>query len=143
MGMVPADMRRVRELTMGQAIIMGRKTFESIGRALPGRQNIVLSRRGMDVAGVEVVGSLAEGFERVEEGRDGFVFGGGVVYAEAMAGDEVEAIFVTEIDGDFRGDTFFPTIDGGRWREVERVQFPADSKNRYGYSFVKYQRGDV
>jgi dihydrofolate reductase len=138
MGEMPADMQHVRELTIGQAIIMGRKTFESIGRALPKRQNIVLSRNKIDAPGVEIANSLTESFARVAAGRDAFIFGGAKVYAEALAEDAVEAIFATEIEGDFDGDAFFPEIDG-RWRETERVRFAADNQNKYGYSFIKYE----
>lgn len=131
MGKVPADMRRVRELTTGNAIIMGRRTFESIGKPLPNRQNIVISSKSD-------INSLEKAYEAVESGRDSFIFGGANVYKQAI--DSTDIIFATEIQGDFEGDAFFPEINSSEWREVERQDFPADSENKYPYSFVKYER---
>ena len=131
MGKLPADMRRVRELTTNQAIIMGRKTYESIGKPLPNRQNIVISSKSD-------INSLDKAFDTVEPNRDSFIFGGANVYKQSI--DLVDVIFATEIQGEFEGDTFFPEIDMKKWHEVERQDFLADSNNKYPYSFVKYER---
>ena len=131
MGKLPADMRRVRELTTNQAIIMGRKTYESIGRPLPKRQNIVISSKSD-------INSLEKAFDSVEPGRDSFIFGGANVYKQSI--DLVDVIFATEVHGEFKGDAFFPEIEKSKWREVERQDFKADSDNKYSYSFVKYER---
>ena len=175
-GKMPADMQRVRELTSGQAIIMGLKTFESIGKPLPGRQNIILGR-GLDLpkelgkyernmitqkewtdfmysqaepvsplidflarGSVELAFSLEEAFAKVKSGRTPFIFGGASVYAQAMEQDLADVIYATEIHGKFSGDAFFPEIPEAKWREVERQDFPADDKNAFPYSFVKYER---
>jgi dihydrofolate reductase len=138
LGRMPADMERVRDLTTGNAIIMGLNTFKSIGRPLPGRQNIVLSLDDTEIDGVEVVRSLDEAFAAVEPGRVAFIFGGASVYAQSM--DLVEVIYATEIHGEFSGDAFFPGIPADKWQEVERQDFSADAQNAFPYSFVKYER---
>jgi dihydrofolate reductase len=143
MGQMPADMRRVREMTEGQAIIMGQRTFQSIGRPLPKRQNIVLSRDLSARGEIEVAPSLDAAFQLVSRDKTAFVFGGGMVYQEAMRRAEeldITAIYATEIHGDFSGDAFFPEIELKKWRETERQDFPADAKNVFPYSFVKYER---
>ena len=133
MGHMPADMRHVRDLTTNNAIIMGRRTFESIGRPLPNRQNIVISSKSE-------INSIEKAFSNVEPGRDSFIFGGANVYRQAVEQELVDVIFSTEIKGEFEGDTFFPELDPDKWKEVERQDFDADSENKYPYSFVKYER---
>lgn len=139
LGRMPADMRRVRELTSGQVIIMGLKTFESIGRALPGRQNIVLTGDDFAAENIDVAHNVDEAFAKVQPGRTAFIFGGASVYEQAMEQDSADVIFATEIHGEFRGDTLFPEIDREKWREIEHQDFPADEKNQFPYSFVKYK----
>ena len=141
-GKVPADMRRVRELTSNQAIIMGRSTFESIGLPLPNRQNIVLTKGSLAAERIDVCGSIEDAFERVESGRDAYIFGGAKVYAESVERASalgITTIFATEIHSEFPGDAFFPKLDPNIWREVERIDFPVDEKNLYPYSFVRYK----
>jgi len=140
MGRMPVDMRRVRELTANQAIIMGLNTFYSIGRPLSGRQNIVLTSKNFVSDGVKVANSLDEAFALVEPDRVPFIFGGASVYRRALEQDLVDVIYATEIHAEFPGDTFFPEIPADKWQEVEREDFPADKENTYAYSFVKYER---
>lgn len=144
MGKVPADMQHVRQLTVDQAIIMGRTTFESIGQPLPKRQNIVLtSNPNFKADGVYIANSLAEGLELVEASRNSFIFGGAKVYAEALERAEVlgiETVFATEIHGIFEGDASFPELNKAIWREVDRIDLLSDEKNKYAYSFVRYDR---
>jgi dihydrofolate reductase len=137
---MPADMKRVRELTTGNAIIMGLNTFNSIGRPLPKRQNIVLSPSDIKIDGVEVAHSLNEAFTAVKPGHTAFVFGGASVYTQVLEQDLADVIYVTEIHGQFHGDTFFPEISTEKWQEMERQDFPADGKNAWPYSFVRYER---
>ncbi len=137
-GTMADDMRRVRELTDGTALIMGLKTFESIGRALPGRQNIVLSSQDLHIDGVQFAKNLDEAIAKVEPGRETIIFGGGFVYREALP--VTDRIFATEIDADFDGDTTFPEIDAKHWCEISRQDFPADSENKFPFSFVTYER---
>lgn len=130
---IPEDLARFKELTMGQALVMGRVTFESIGRALPGRSTIVLTRRpGWARDGVEVAGTLEEGLEMAaSRGQDAFVAGGSEVYGAALGlADRME---LTEVDAEPDGDTWFPEVDWSRWREVYRQ--PGD-----GFAFVTYER---
>lgn len=125
------DLRRFRRLTMGHPVLMGRRTFESIGRPLPGRQNIVLTRSaGWSADGVDVVHALEEALDLVA-GRDVFVLGGGEIYAQTMPlADRLE---ITHIEQDLPGDTSFPAIEPAAWERV-RVE------HRDGFSFVSYRR---
>ena len=144
LGKVPADMKHLRELTTNQAIIMGRTTFESIGRPLPKRQNIVLtSSPDVKIDNVSVANNLSAGLALVEPGRDGFIFGGAQVYAESLRRAKelgITTIFATEIHEEFLGDAFFPKVDSEIWEEAERIDYSADKENLYPYSFVRYER---
>lgn len=134
-GELPADMQHLRELTMGSTLIMGRKTFESIGRVLPGRANIVVSRQAIEIDGAAVVHSLEEAFALAETDNV-FVFGGGEIYRQSL--DRVERVYATEIAVDFGdGDTYFPQLSPV-WQEVWREDHEKDQKNKYDYSFVLY-----
>jgi dihydrofolate reductase len=130
---IPRDLARFKELTMGQALVMGRATFESIGRPLPGRDNIVLTRRpDWSHEGVDVAGSLADGLEiAASRGKDVFVAGGAEVYRCAL--DVAERLELTEVDAEPDGDTWFPVVDWSQWREVTRQTHP-------GFDFVSYDR---
>lgn len=136
-GDMKSDMRRVKQLTTGNAIIMGRNTYDSIGRALPNRQNIVITHRPFQADGVTVVQSLEDAFAAVEPGRDVYIFGGAQIYTQAL--DTVDQIVATEIDASFEGDVFFPQL-GSEWHEIARQNHPADDVNKYPYSFVTYAR---
>jgi len=140
LGRLPADMRRVRQLTTGQAVIMGLNTFRSIGRPLPERQNIVLAGNDFAADGVTVMHSLAAAFAAVEPGRTAFVFGGASVYAQSLKQGLIDEIYATEVHGKFRGDVFFPEIPAADWRETARQDFSTDGQNAFPYSFVKYER---
>lgn len=134
---LPADLRRVRELTLGKTIVMGRKTFESISRALPGRENIVLTRSPLDVADVIAVSSLAEAYQRASK-EDIVIFGGSSVYGQALP--DVDVVYATEVDAEFPGaDTFFPELDEG-WKEIARESHVADERNLYNHDFVTYAK---
>lgn len=137
---MPADLRRFKELTTGNAVIMGWKTYESIGRPLPNRQNIVMSRSARDAAeGVEIVGSLEEAYTAVEPGRETFVIGGGQVYAQAL--DSADRVLATEVDAVFDEATvFFPVLDMTIWKEAAREHHDADEHNKYPYDYVTYER---
>lgn len=137
---LPSDLKHFREVTTGGAIIMGRNTFDSIGRALPNRQNIVVTR-GMHepVDGVEFVDSLDAAYNAVESGRETYVIGGGQIYALAM--NTIDKMIATEVDAVFdNADIFFPAIDKTVWQEKDRVHHEADERNRYNYDFVTYVR---
>lgn len=132
------DMLRVRELTRGNAIIMGRRTFDTIGRALPDRQCIVITHRPFVADHVSVVDSLDNAYAAVEPGRDACVFGGGQIYKLAM--DSIEKIIATEIQTHVEGaDAFFPAI-GHEWIETSREHHVADANNEFAFDFVTYTR---
>lgn len=130
---IPRDLAHFKELTMGHALVMGRATFESIGRPLPGRSNIVLTRRP-DWAheGVDVARSLQEAVDiAASRGQDVFIAGGAEVYRSALA--TADRLELTEVDAEPEGDTWFPSVDWSRWREVGRQPGP-------GFAFVTYER---
>ena len=138
---LPADLAHFRALTLGKSIVMGRKTWESIGRALPGRHNIVVSRSGVVQAdGATVVDSLQAAY--LAATSDVVVIGGGEIYAQAM--NDVDMIYATEVDAEFPGATvFFPQIDCQQWQEVSRDHHEADEHNKYAYDFVTYARTEA
>lgn len=136
---LPADLAHFKRLTLGHAVIMGRATFESIGRPLPQRLNIVLTRR-CDYAppGVEVVASLANAYAlAAAHGGPAMVIGGAEVFAQVLP--DAQRIELTEVHADLPGDTHFPPL-GPAWREVAREDHPGDARNAYPYSFVTYRR---
>jgi dihydrofolate reductase len=130
---IPEDLARFKEMTMGHALVMGRATFESIGRPLPGRSNIVLTRRhGWTHEGVDVAGSFEEALGIVaHRGQDVFVAGGAEVYRQAL--EFAHSMELTEVDASPEGDTWFPEVDWGSWEETSRAEHP-------GFDFVTYQR---
>lgn len=135
---LPADLARFKKLTMGKSIIMGRKTFDSIGRALPGRQNIVVSHT-MNYApeGVQVVSTLEAAYATATS--EVMVIGGEQIYAQAI--NDMDTIYATEVDAEFPAATvFFPEVDTRKWHEVEREYHEADEWNRYECKFVTYER---
>lgn len=136
---LPDDLKHFKDKTMGQAIIMGHKTYDSIGRPLPGRQNIVISRQPLEIEGATVVSSLEDAFAAVEPGKDGVVIGGGQIYA--LAYDVVDVIFATEVQAEFpQASVFFPKIDPSNWQEESREHHEADERNKYDFDFVTYRR---
>lgn len=134
---LPADLRHFRGTTMGSAIIMGRRSYDSIGRPLPGRQNIVISHHADSIEGVDVVGSLDEAY-KIAKSDEVYIIGGGQIYKLAI--DGVDRIYATEVDGEFKADVFFPTIDHKDWREISREHHDKDELNKYNYDFVVYVR---
>ncbi|GGE16546.1 dihydrofolate reductase [Polymorphobacter glacialis] len=140
---LPEDLRRFKRMTVGKPVIMGRKTFESIGKPLPGRQNIVLTRdAGWRADGVTVAANLAEavaaaGLDPRARADGIMVIGGAQVYAEALPG--ATRIELTEVDADFEGDVVLPAFSESRWREVAREAHAA-SAGRPGFAFVTLVR---
>lgn len=136
---LPADLKHFKSLTTGNTVLMGRKTFESIGRSLPNRRNIVISGNPRYVAeGCEVAASVAEALAWVAEEDEVFVIGGGRIYRELW--DSADRIYLTRVHTESEGDTFIPAIDEREWELVSREDFKADEKNGYDYSFMDYQR---
>lgn len=136
---LPEDLAHFKRITSGHPIIMGRKTFDSIGRPLPNRRNIVVTRNGAwRHDGVDAVASLADAVALAGAG-DAFIIGGAQIFAESM--DIADRIIVTEIDHTFDCDTFFPPLAPGAWRESAREQHHSDA-NGFDYSFVTYTKAN-
>lgn len=136
---LPADLKHFRQTTMGGAIIMGRKTFDSIGVPLPGRQNIIVSRSPMIIEGATTVTSLDKAYAAVEPERETYVIGGGQIYEAALS--DMDQIIATEVDASFpQATVFFPAIDKNTWQEVSREHHDADERNKYSFDFVVYTR---
>lgn len=135
---LPADLKHFKKLTVGKSIIMGRKTFESIGsKPLPDRQNIVLSRTATGVEKVITAGSLEAAYAMAQYPI--VVIGGESVFREALP--DIDTIYATEVDAEFSQATvFFPEIDMNLRREVSREHHEADEKNKYAFDFVVYAR---
>ncbi len=136
---LPADLRHFRRTTMGHPVIMGRRTAESIGRALPGRENLVVSHHpeSLAIPGMQAFPGLDEALAQCPDGEI-MVIGGASLYAQALP--RASRIHLTVIDADIPGDTRFPDFDEGRWRLVARERHPADAVNPYPYTFKRLER---
>jgi len=136
---LPADLRRFRALTMGKPIVMGRRTHESIGKALPGRHNIVLSRSaGFKAPGCVVVTDWRQAMREAGDAPELMVIGGAQLYTEALP--RAERMYLTLLHSSFTGDTWFPEYDAGDWREVWREDHARDANSPCAYSFVDLER---
>lgn len=138
---IPDDLRRFKELTTNHNIIMGRKTFESIGKILPNRKHIIFSQNPdfkIDNENIEIVHSMLQIQQYIEDENENFVLGGAMIYNLLMP--YVTKMYVTEIDKDFEGDTVFPRINTEVWQEVSREDGPKDEENDFKYQYVVYKR---
>jgi dihydrofolate reductase len=135
---LPADLRHFKTLTMGHAVILGRKTFDSIGKVLEGRRWIVLTRRAdWRHAGVEVAHDLDSALLTLSAEAEIFVAGGAEVYRQALS--RADRLYLTVIHSDIEGDTRFPELDASRWRLLEDEPHDPDSRNPMAYSFRRYE----
>lgn len=136
---LPADLAHFKQLTVGRSIVMGYNTYASIGRPLPGRQNIVVSHsRTVGHPEVVTVRSIGEAYERAEY-DDIAVIGGGQMYAQTLV--DVDVVHATEVDAEFANATvFFVELDMDTWQEVSREHYEPDEYNKYAYDFVEYRR---
>lgn len=136
---LPDDLKRFKSLTMGHTIVMGRKTWDSIGRALPGRRTIVLSRSpGWKADGILVAQSLDQALDMIPEGGPVFVIGGEAVYRSALP--RADVLELTRVHADVAGDAFFPPFDRYQWTLVSREDHPADERHAFAFSFERYER---
>ena len=135
---LPADLAHFKKHTLGKPIIMGRKTYESIGRPLPKRLNIVLSRSGCEIKGVEVVPSLDAAYLLVKDAPEVMVIGGAEIFKVALA--IAERVYLTRVHGVFEADVFFPELDKAIWDEKLLEMREADTANPYDISFYCYSR---
>ena len=136
---LPNDLKHFKDVTSGHTVIMGRKTYDSVGRPLPKRRNIIITRQDISIEGCEVVPSIDEALERCENEEEVFIVGGAEIYRQAVP--LTDRIYLTIIDQDFDGDTFFPELNPGEWTEKKRENFGPDEKNKYSYSFITLERG--
>jgi dihydrofolate reductase len=133
-----ADLQRFKSLTMGHHIIMGRNTWESIGRPLPGRISVVVTRNeAYAAAGATTVNSLAEALALAGDDSEAFVIGGGGMYREALP--LASRIYLTELKAEYPGDAFFPPLAAGEWRAVQREHHPQEGEQP-AWDFVVYER---
>lgn len=136
---LPADLKRFKNITNGHHIIMGRKTFESLGKPLPNRTTIIITRnKNYKVKDCIVVNSLKEALEKANADENPYILGGAEIYKQAM--NLADQLDVTLIHQEFQADAFFPEIDKSIWKESFREDFKANEKNKYDYSFVRYKK---
>lgn len=138
---LPADLKFFKQTTLGHTLIMGRKTFESLGNPLPKRDSWIITRNKNYIAdGVTTFQSLDSAIEHAEKiGLDTvFILGGGEIYSQSM--DIADKLFITEVHEEFDGDTWFPEINMNDWEETQREEHKADEKNKYNFAFVQYER---
>ncbi len=136
---LPADLRRFKDLTMGKPIVMGRRTWDSIGRPLPGRRSIVVSRQpGLTVEGADVADSFDGALRVAGEVPEVCVIGGAEIYRLALP--HADVVHLTRVHTTVEADTWLPRLDRQRWREISREDHPADERHAYAYSFVELQR---
>ncbi len=136
---LPADMRHFREMTSGKAVIMGSRTYESIGKLLPNRRNIIVTiDKDQKVPGAELVYSIQEAVDAVKGEKEAMVIGGASIYRQFLP--MADRIYLTVIDGKFEGDAFFPEIDMKQWKMASEEKHGADEKNSHPYSFRVYER---
>tara|TARA_B100000676_G_scaffold310291_1_gene376343 strand:+ start:2061 stop:2570 length:510 start_codon:yes stop_codon:yes gene_type:complete len=142
---LPNDLKYFKQVTFGKPVIMGRKTWDSLGKPLPGRTNIVITRQpDFQAEGAKVVATLDEAVTMAEnvafiEGQDeAVVMGGAEIYALALP--KADRLYLTEVHAEVEGDTWFPEYDTSEWKEIGREDFPAEGPNPYDYSFVVYER---
>jgi len=134
---LPADLARFKALTLGHSVVMGRRTWQSLPHALPGRQNIVVTRgHDLRAPGADVVHSFDDALRRAHMPHPVFCIGGADLFREAMA--RADVLYMTEIDRDFSGDVHFPAFDRTRWRETARDKERSDQG--FDYAFVTYER---
>ena len=133
------DLRRFKGVTMGKPIVMGRKTWESIGRPLPGRQNVVITRQAEFAAeGCDIVASKAEAIAVTAGAAEVMVIGGSQVYELFLP--DAQRLYLTRVHAEVEGDAFFPEIGESEWRLVDEESHPADDRNAFAFSFRTYER---
>ena len=136
---LPADLQQFRRLTTGHHIIMGRKNYEDIGKPLPGRTNIVVTRQeGYTAPGCVVVHTVEQALKTAGQDTEIFIIGGAEIYRQTLS--LAQRLYVTEIDVDIAGDVYFPDFDRSTWYEVSRVYHAPDAQNPYPYSFLLLER---
>lgn len=138
---LPADLKRFKKITSGHYILMGRNTFESIGRPLPNRTTVIITRNEDYVKnGCFIANSLEEALNIAEADEQIYIIGGAQIYKYALENNLADALEITLVHQDFEADAFFPEIDRSVWNAVEREDFNADEKNKIDYSFIRFEK---
>jgi len=135
---LPNDLKHFRLITTGHTVIMGRKTYESVGKPLPNRRNIIITRQQIEIAGCEVVSSIEEALALCAAEQEVFIVGGAEIYKLAMP--LTDRIYLTIVHQSFEADAFFPEISKTEWTEAQREDYAADEKNTIPYSFITLNR---
>ncbi|MFZ9387771.1 MAG: type 3 dihydrofolate reductase [Chitinophagaceae bacterium] len=138
---LPNDMKHFKNITWGMPVLMGRKTFESLGKPLKGRKNIVISRQtGWQAPGIVIVKSIEDGLfvARETDAREVMVIGGGEIYRALF--EKARRVYLTRVEAEPEADTFFPELDPSEWYLVSQKNHEADEKNAYNYSFQLWER---
>ena len=136
---LPADLKHFKAITSGHPIIMGRKTYDSIGKPLPNRRNIVITRQAdLSIPNVEVVNSLQEAIALCEEEDQVYVIGGAEIYKQALT--FVNKIYLTIVHQNYEADAFFPELNKNEWKEITKEDHPVDEKNNVAYTFSTLER---
>ncbi|MGY0408322.1 MAG: dihydrofolate reductase [Polaribacter sp.] len=138
---LPADLKRFKKVTTGHYIVMGRNTFESIGKPLPNRTTIIITRNKHYFKDeCLVANSLEQAIEIAKEENKIFIIGGAQIYKEAISKNLADQLDITLVQQEFEADVFFPEINPKIWKEISREDFKADEKNKYDYSFISYRK---
>jgi dihydrofolate reductase len=138
---LPSDLKRFKKVTSGHHILMGRNTFESIGKPLPNRTTIIITRnKNYFQDGCLIAHSIEEAIELVENDDAIFIIGGAQIYKEAIEKDLVDQLDITQVHQEFEADVFFPEIDLNIWKETNREDFKSDEKNKFDYSFLSFKK---
>jgi dihydrofolate reductase len=136
---LPDDLRYFKRVTLGKPVVMGRKTFQAIGKPLPGRRNLIVSRQSdLLIAGCEVVGSLEVATKLCAEAEELMIIGGAEIYAQALP--LTQTVHLTRVHTVLSGDVFFPELSSADWSEVSREDHPADAQHAYPFTFLTLQR---
>lgn len=135
---ITEDMKRFRQLTTGHPVVMGRKTYDSLGRPLPNRRNVVISRQDLTIEGCEMAHSLEEALALFQAEEEVFIIGGAQIYAEAMP--VADRFYLTVVEHPYEGDTVFPAWDPSDWQLVELERFEQGSAYPYPFRFETYER---
>ena len=135
---MPADLKHFKNITTGHTVIMGRKTYDSVGKPLPNRRNIIVTRQDIKIEGCQVVNSIADALALCANEHEVFIVGGAEIYKLAMS--KTDRIYLTIIHHSFDADTLFPEIDYTDWKETARQDHQPDEKNKFPYSFITLER---
>ena len=141
---LPEDLKRFKQITTGKNIIMGRKTFESLGRVLPNRKHIILCNdmeMNIDNENVEILEDISMLKKYIDSEEEAFVIGGGMIYSLLLP--YAKKMYITKINADFDGDTFFPQVDYEQWKLVKREKGIKNEKNPYDYEYITYIKNET